>query len=76
MEHYERYESMFKPLALGTFSLAKVSYYPQTKILLLYCSITTGRVLKDAIHYLRAIFSLFVCTLCVCFIQLALDDTE
>ena len=76
IEHYENYESMFKLLVVGIFSLAEVSDYLQTKILLLYCSITTGWVLNDAIHYLRAIFSFFVCTLCVCFIWLALDDTR
>lgn len=75
IEHYENYESMFKPLVVGTFSLAEVSDYLQTKILLLYCSITTGWVLNDAIHYLRALF-FFVCTLSVCFIWSALDDTR
>ncbi len=76
IEHYENYESMLKPRVLGTFSLAEVSDYLQTKILLLYCPITTGWVPNDAIHHLRAIFSCFVCTLSVCFIWLALDDTS
>lgn len=75
IEHYENYESMFKPLVLDIFFLAEVSDYLQTKILLLYCSITTGWVLNDAIHQRRAI-SFFECTLCVCFIWLASDDTR
>lgn len=66
IEHYELYESMFKPLVLAISSLAQVSDYLQTKILLLFCSITTGQVLNDAIHCLRAIFFLlFVLTLSV-----------
>lgn len=69
IEHYELYESMFKPLVLAVSSLAQVSDYLQTKILLLYCSITTGQVLNDAIHYLRGIFFfLFVLTLCVSYL--------
>lgn len=77
IEHYEDYESMLKPTVPGTFSSAEVSDYLQTKILLLYCSITTGWVLDDAIHYLRALFfPFFECTLCVCFIWSALDDTR
>lgn len=65
IEHYENYESMLKPRVLGTFFLSWGIWLPSNKILLLYCAITTGWVLNDAIHYVRAIFSFFVCTLCV-----------
>lgn len=66
IEHYELYESMFEPLVLAISSLAQVSDYLQTKILLLFCSITTDQVLNDAIHYLRGIFFSFLCSFCVC----------
>lgn len=58
------------------FSTAEVSDYLQTKILLLFCSITTCWVLNDAIHSPSAIFFsppplLWVYTLRACFIWLA-----
>ena len=34
IEHHEHYESMYKPVVLGTFFFAQVSDYLQTKILL------------------------------------------
>lgn len=65
IEQYELYEMMLKPLILAISSLVQVSDYLQTKILLLYCSITTGQVPNDAIYHLRGIFLPF-CAHFVC----------
>lgn len=77
IEHYENYESMFRPLVLDIFFLGWGIWLPSDKniapVLFDYNWLSAEWCNSLAKSYF---FSLFECIFCVCFIWLASDDTR